>query len=159
MDFPHSPLISPTRFSLFDKLVGFMHIQIKVKASVNLSDRQLGLVAYGEAGWTASRGLGAQKERAKGERLVCGVKEKHRKREGETGPQAACPVFVYNKKPLFDVAAEPLLQTRLLLLQDVLWVRCQTQNEDWKTCTPRKALRTLESYRSSALMGRSSPSS
>jgi len=79
---------------------------------------------------------------------VCGVKEKDRKRERARErwrPQAACPVFVYNKKPLFDVAAEPLLQTRLLLPQDVLRVRCQTETEAWKTCTPKKMLRTLES--------------
>lgn len=80
---------------------------------------------------------------------MCGVKETDRKGE-RWRPQAACPVFVYNKKPLFDVAAEPLLQTRLLLPQDVLRVRCQTETEDWKTCrpTPRKMLRTLESVSS-----------
>lgn len=90
-----------------------------------------------------------EKKRAKGEWLVCGVKETDRKGE-RWRPQAACPVFVYNKKPLFDVAAEPLLQTRLLLPQDVLRVRCQTETEDWKTCrpTPRKMLRTLESVNS-----------
>lgn len=56
----HSLLISPTstHFSLFDKFVGLC-IQIKVKASVNLLDRQLRLVAYGEADWTQSRGLEA----------------------------------------------------------------------------------------------------
>ncbi len=127
---------------------------------MDLSNRQLGPVAYGEAGWTLSRGLEAERQRAQGEWLVCGVKEKHRKRGGKTGPQAASPVFVYNKKPLFDVAADPLLQTRLLLLKDVPWVRCQTQTEDWKTCTPRnRSGHRILTAHYPLLLGRSSLSS
>lgn len=79
---------------------------------------------------------------------MTGVWSKRERERERWRPQAACPVFVYNKKPLFDVAAEPLLQTRLLLPQDVLRVRCQTETEAWKTCTPRKMLRTLESLSS-----------
>lgn len=69
-----------------------------------------------------------ERQRAQGERLVFGVREETQR--GRDGPQAACPVFVYNRKPLFDVAPEPLLQTRLLLLQDV--PRCQTQTRTGK---------------------------
>lgn len=43
----------------------------------------------------------------------------------EWGPPASCPGFVYNKKPLFDVAAKPA--PKLLLPQDVLRVKCQTE--------------------------------
>lgn len=41
------------------------------------------------------------------------------------GPPASCTGFVYNKKPLFDVVAQPA--PKLLLPQDVLWVKCQTE--------------------------------
>lgn len=48
-----------------------------------------------------------------------------REGERERGPPASCPGFVYNKKPLFDVVAQPA--PKLLLPQDVLWVKCQTE--------------------------------
>ncbi len=46
-------------------------------------------------------------------------------RARERGPPASCPGFVYNKKPLFDVVAQPA--PKLPLPQDVLWVKCQTE--------------------------------
>ena len=46
-------------------------------------------------------------------------------RERERGPPASCPGFVYNKKPLFDVVAQPA--PKLPLPQDMLWVKCQTE--------------------------------
>lgn len=48
-----------------------------------------------------------------------------KEKERERGPPASCPGFVYNKKPLFDVVAQPA--PKLLLPQDVLWVKCQTE--------------------------------
>lgn len=51
--------------------------------------------------------------------------EREGEREGETGPPASCPGFVYNKKLLFDVVAQPA--PKLTLPQDVLWVKCQTE--------------------------------
>lgn len=50
---------------------------------------------------------------------------KEKERERERGPPASCPGFVYNKKPLFDVVAQPA--PKLPLPQDVLWVKCQTE--------------------------------
>lgn len=50
---------------------------------------------------------------------------KREEREGARGPPAGCPGFVYNKKPLFDVVAQPA--PKLKLPQDVLWVKCQTE--------------------------------
>lgn len=48
-----------------------------------------------------------------------------RGRKRARGPPASCPGFVYNKKPLFDVVAQPA--PKLKLPQDVLWVKCQTE--------------------------------
>ena len=45
--------------------------------------------------------------------------------EREKRAPASCPGFVYNKKPLFDVVAQPA--PKLPLPQDVLWVKCQTE--------------------------------
>ncbi len=39
----------------------------KSESRVDLSNRELGPVAYGEAGWTLSRGLEAERQRAQGE--------------------------------------------------------------------------------------------
>lgn len=57
-------------------------------------------------------------------RLDPGCEQEGRVRESER-PPASCPGFVYNKKPLFDVVAQPA--PKLLLPQDVLWVKCQTE--------------------------------
>lgn len=72
-------------------------------------------------------------------------------RERERGPPASCPGFVYNKKPLFDVVAQPA--PKLPLPQDVLWVKCQTEaTAGWlrphHTGTPSKVLvRSQETLR------------
>lgn len=70
------------------------------------------------------------------------------KRERKRGPPASCPGFVYNKKLLFDVVAQPA--PKLPLPQDVLWVKCQTEaTAGWlrprHTGTP-EASRDLETY-------------
>lgn len=53
------------------------------------------------------------------------IRTGRREEGGERESQASCPGFVYNKKPLFDVAAQPA--PKLPLPQDVLWVTCQTE--------------------------------
>lgn len=92
----HSLLISSTstHFSLFDKFVGLC-IQIKVKASVNLLDRQLRLVAYGEADWTRSRGLEAiQRKREQRGNDWCMEQKRPTERERDGGPrQPALSLF------------------------------------------------------------------
>lgn len=56
-------------------------------------------------------------------RIIVGRLDPGRERGRKREPQASCPGFVYNKKPLFDVAAQPSPK----LPQDVLWVTCQTE--------------------------------
>lgn len=53
-------------------------------------------------------------------------KEKEREWEREVEPPAGCPDFVYNKKPLFDVAVWP--SAAHSLPQDVLWLGCDLIN-------------------------------
>ncbi len=83
-------------------------------------------------------------------RRMTGVwgKRETQKARGRDGAPGSLPCLCLQQKAIVWCDRRPSASNQASLLQDVPWVRCQTQTEDWKTCTPRKALGTLDSHRS-----------